>query len=245
MSFKRLQIRYQTARSLPAPYAYFYTFTASQSAANTLQVELAITYPDRDDIDDDELIAEGYTRDDDFSWTGKLPRAWSETLGNLIAKTRLQPVDEDVLDEDDDFWDMTIEADGVSKQGRPANVDDWQYLMQELIQASYESIGRERPFELTYLNLNRHQGDQEIQLTASFSDRSVKVLRIENRREQAQTLPWTALQRIMSKVYEHDFDAEAAHAKRPRIDGQWLNLGGEEWYNISSLRALTKLFNEL
>lgn len=245
MSFKRLQIRYQTARSLPAPYAYFYTLAVNPVSNNTLQIDLAITYPGRDDIDDDELIAEGYTRDDDFNWTGKLPKTWLDTLTNLIAKTRLRSFNEDELDEDDDFWGMTIEGNGTSTYGRPANVDDWQYLVQELIQAAYESVGRERPFELTYLNLSSQQGNQELHLTASFAERTVKILSIQNQRERTQTLPWVTLQQMMSKVYEHDFDPEDAQLKRPKRDGQWLNLGTDEWYDISSLRFLTKLFKEL
>ncbi|MBD2754341.1 hypothetical protein [Spirosoma validum] len=245
MSFKRLQIRFQTARSLPAPYSYFYTLAVQPVANNALQIDLAITYPDRDDIDDDELIAEGYTRDDDFSWSGKLPKAWLDTVANLTAKTRLQPLEEDTLAEDDDFWAMTIEANGNTKQGNPTNADDWQYLIQELIQAAYESIGRERPFELTYLNLNPQQEDYEVHLTASFAERSVNVLIRQNRRERSQTLPWSTLQQLMSRVYEHDFSPDDTQLKRPKRDGRWLNLGGEEWYDVSNLRALTKLFQDL
>ena len=77
MSFQRLQIRYQTARSLPAPYAYFYTLTAKPAGASEVQIDLAITYPDRDDIDDDELIAEGFTRNDDLTWSGGYPKPWA------------------------------------------------------------------------------------------------------------------------------------------------------------------------
>lgn len=245
MSFKRLQIRYQTARSLPAPYAYFYTLTAHPIASNALQIDLAITYPDRDYIDDDELIAEGFTRDDDFSWKGQLPKAWLDIVTNLVSKTRLQPIDEDTLAEEDDFWDMTIEDGGRPKPGKPANVDDWSYLVQELMQAAYESLGRERPFELTYLNLSSQQGDQEVHLTASFAERTVKVLNRQNRREHAQTLPWATLQQLMRKVYEHEFSPDDALPKRPRHEGRWLNLGSEEWYDISNLRTLTKALQEV
>lgn len=245
MSFKHLLIRYQTARSLPAPYSYFYTLTAQPVAGNALQVDLAITYPDRDDIDDDELIAEGFTRDDDFSWSGRLPKAWLESVTNLLSQTRLQPLDEDRLGEDDDFWNMTTEVDGSRKQGKPTKADDWQYLVQELMQAAYESIGRERPFELTYLNLTSQKGDQEVHLTASFAERTVHVSRIQNRRERTQTLPWESLQRIMSKVYEHDFASGEAQPRRPKRDGHWLNLGGDEWYDVRDFRTLTNVLNEL
>ncbi|GAB3719187.1 hypothetical protein [Spirosoma lituiforme] len=246
MSFKSLQIRYQTARSLPAPYSYFYTLSITTVAANALQVALAITYPDREDIDDDELIAEGYTRDDDYAWSGRLPRAWWESLAALVRKTRLQPLNEDELDEEDDFWDITIEPDnGTKTSGKPTKPDDWQYLMQELIQATYEALGRERPFELTYLNLSDPREELELRMTASFVDRSVKLTTVENRREQTKTLPWSTLQHVMSQVYSYDYDPDDAQLKRPRRDGQWLNLGTEEWYDISTYRAVGKLFRDL
>lgn len=245
MSFNRLQIRYQTARSLPAPYAYFYTLTAQPVAPDAIRIDLAITYPDRDDIDDDELLAEGFTRDDDFSWSGQLPKAWLEAATTLIAKTRLQPLDEDGLDEDDDFWNITVEAGGASKQGNPTSADGWHYLVQELMQAAYESTGRERPFELTYLNLGSQPGDKELRLTASFAERTVEVLSIQSGQESTQTLPWATLRRIMHKVYEHDFDPGEAQFNRPKGDGHWLNLGGEEWYNVGDLPALIKLLGEL
>ncbi|RYF59686.1 MAG: hypothetical protein EOO39_32980, partial [Cytophagaceae bacterium] len=142
--------------------------------------------------------------------------------------------------------DVTIEADGGKKNtGMPANPDDWQYLMQELIQATYEAMGRERPFELTYLNLSDPKEDQELRLTASFAERTVKITTVENRREQAKTLAWPTLQHVMSQVYTYDYDPEDAQLKRPKRDGQWLNLGTEEWYEISNYRALGKLFRDL
>jgi hypothetical protein len=246
MSFKSLQIRYQTARSLPAPYAYFYTLAINKVAGNAIQVNLEITYPDRDDIDDDELIAEGYTRDDDYAWSGQLPKTWWESIANLVRKTRLQPLNEDELDEDDDFWDITLETDnGNSSQGKPAKADDWQYLMQELIQATYEAVGRERPFELIYLSIGSQPGEQEIRLTASFADRTVKITSLENRREQTKMLPWSTLQHVMGQVYTNDYDPDDALLKRPKQEGQWLNLGTEEWYDISRFKNLVKLFRGL
>lgn len=247
MAFQRLSFRYQTARSLPAPYAYFCTLTARSAASNALQIDLTMTYPDRDDIDEDELIAEGFSRDDDFSWSGPLPKAWLDSLAHLTAKTRLRPFREDDLGEDDDFWDLKIGDDKTTQQGQPDNADDWQYLLQELIQAIYERMGRERPFMVTYLHVDERQ-TSEVRITASFAERTVDVISIRDRRERTQTLPWTALQRIMSRVYEHDFDPEEAQLKRPegpKAEGSWLNLGGDEWYDVHQMRTLTKLFHDL
>ena len=238
MSFTSLQIRYQTARSLPAPYAYFYTLTA-KPAGSDVQLDLAITYPDRDDIDDDELIAEGFTRDDDFRWAGRLPGAWLRALSDVVDKTRLQSLDEEKLGEDDDFWELTLDG---GQPGKPANADDWQYVVQELIQATYEADKRERPFELTFLDNDGRGPGQELILTASFVDRSVTV---RAGRNGSRTLPWSTLQRVMSTVYSVDFDPEATLDRRPKTTGQWLNLGTDDWYDVAEFREVSKLLRSL
>lgn len=246
MSFQRLQIRYQTARSLPAPYAHFYTLTLQLTGTETLQVDLAITYPDRDDIDDDELIAEGFTREDDLTWSGNLPKAWADTLTTLVRATRLQPFDEDALGEDDDYWAMVLGINnGTRKEGTPPNTTDWQYTVQELIQAVYERLNRERPFELTYLD-NRGGGVSiERRLMASFAERSLTLLSNQGQREQKRALPWASLQEVMTRVYETDYDPDEAQLKRPARSGQWLNLGGEEWYDVSSRNSLIRFLTDL
>ena len=238
MPFANLKIRYQTARSLPAPYAYFYTLTAKLTGSE-VQIDLAITYPDRDDIDDDELMAEGFTRNDDFSWSGRLPNAWLRAFGDVADKTRLQPVDEEQLGEDDDFWDISLDG---SQAGKPTNADDWQYLIQELIQATYEADKRERPFELTFLD-SRGPG-RELVLTASFVDRTV-IIRDRSHRDGARTLPWSTLQRVMSTVYSVDFDPDTTLDRRPKTTGQWLNLGTDDWYEVGKFQTITKLLYSL
>lgn len=241
MSFKTLQIRYQTARSLPAPYAFFYTLTLTPLVGE-LGVDLALTYPDRDDIDDDELLADGFTRDDDLTWAGRLPQTWRQTIMTLADKTRLQSVDESLLGEEDEFWDVRIEpANGPAKQGRPEQTDDWQYVVQELIQAIYELAGRERPFDLIYVQVGGPAGPAEVRLTASFANRTVQVLTKQNQQERTRTLPWSTLQHVMSAVYAPDYDPEEAQLRRPKQPGHWLNLGTEEWYDIGTFTEVIKV----
>jgi len=243
--FKNAQIRFQTARSLPAPYAYFFTLSARPAFTDYLAVDLGVTYPDREDIDEDELIAEGYTREDDFTWSGRLGQMWQQALESLVRTTKLTPLNEEDLDEDDDFWEVTLTAEeGIQTAGMPENYEKWQYLIQELMQATYEAAGRERPFILTYLEPKR-DGDYEVNLTASFVERTVKVETINNRRSQLKTLPWKQLQPIMSTVYDIDFEQQEAELKRPRRDGAWLNLGTEEWHDVGQYEDIVDLFRKI
>ena len=241
--FKNAQIRFQTARSLPAPYAYFFTLTAQPAFTDSLAVDLSITYPDREDIDEDELIAEGYTRNDDFVWNGRLGQIWQQAVETLVRNTTLELLNEDDLDEDDDFWEVTLTTeDGTQTAGMPKNYEAWQYLIQELMQATYEASERERPFDLTYLEPKRDGGEYEVHLTASFVERTVKIETIQHRRSTLKTLPWKQLQPIMNTIYGLDFEPEEAEQKRPRHDGAWLNLGTDEWHNVGQHEAIVDLF---
>lgn len=243
MSFKNLQLRYQTAAIMPGPFAHFYTLTLSPAAQNTLQTAISIDYPDREELDEEDIIGEGFTLDDNFDWSGRLPQTWLDRVTAQVKKTRLMPFHEDDLGENDDFFELTLEtAEEKTSQGQPADRDSWQYLAQELIQATYEAAGREHPFALTYLDLTQ-VSNTELRLTASFEKRTLTVETSAG--TQPRPLPWDELQRIMSQVYSADYNPEEAILVRPKQDGRFLNLGNEEWYNISDQPALHKLFRNL
>jgi hypothetical protein len=188
------------------------------------------------------LIAEGFTRDDDFKWSGQLPKAWLQAITDVVDKTRLQPLDEDKLGEDDEFWELTLSS---GKPGKPANADDWQYVIQELIQATYEADKRERPFELTFLDIDSRGTVQDLVLTASFAERTVVVRDARKPRDGSRTLPWSSLQHVMSTVYSIDFDPQTTLDRRPKTSGQWLNLGTDDWYDIRQQPKLSRVLMAL
>ena len=232
-ALQNLQIRFQSAAEMPPPYTHFYTLTVRPLPDRQLEVAFSITYTDRDELDADEIIAEGFTADDDFDWKGKLPAVGHPALESLVSKTRLQPLRADRLPNDRDFFELTIGAEN-DKGGQPANQPDWQYLTQELIQAIYEAAGRERPFELTFVDIQRGT-TAETQLTASFVKREVQG----KSGQRSKNLPWAELQPLMSEVYGVQYLYEEALPKLPKRDGQFLNLGEELWFELG--RAVVDL----
>ena len=230
--FKSAEVRYQTAPIVPPPYTHFYTLAFRPAFKEYLHVDLSITYTDREDLDEEDIIGEGFTLDDNYSWSGRLPLTWLETATSLIRKTRLQAFDEDKLTDNDEYFLLTLEQEsGGAQSGVPTPKNDWQYFIQELMQAVYEASEREKPFEFTYLD-HRSGSPTEVHLTGLFSRREVQVDIRRKGRNQTRTLPWNDLQSVMEAIYGVEYLPEEALAKPAPNKGQYLNLGEEEWYEL-------------
>lgn len=244
MLFDSLTVRFQSAGMIPPPYAHFYTLTA-RPTGQRLAVNFSITYTDREELDEEDITGEGFTLSDDFAWAGELGTAWVSVLDGLVKQTKLEPFDENALGEEDDFIEVTVSHhNGQPRPGTPADPEAFLYPIQELIQAIYEAGGKEKPFELIYLRYQR-TGDLELRLTASFAERSLRLSRRENQRDQPKTLPWTALQSIMGVVYAHDYHPDDSLPRPPKRDGHYLNLGGDEWYDITTLTDVQQALERL
>jgi hypothetical protein len=244
MPFVSLHIRFQSAGMIPAPYTHYYELTARRHG-KSLEVEFSIAYTDREELDEEDIVGEGFTMTDDFSWSGQLGADWLPVLDQLVATTKLGPFDETALEEDDDFLEVTIDV-GLDdpEVGTPANAETFLYAIQELIQAIYEAGGKEKPFELSYLSYQR-SGDSEVHLQAQFATRTVKLVTVQNRQEQHRTLPWEQLQGLMSRVFAHDYIPGEGTPKPPKRDGHYLDVGGNEWYDIGTLTDVHEALAEL
>lgn len=230
---------------IPAPYTHFYKLSAMPGPKNGLQVDFEITYTDREGLDEEDITGEGFTMTDNFTWAGQLGTAWLPIIDKLATKTKLDAFDEAALDEDDDFLEVTIDTGAGSKQvGTPVDAASFLYPIQELIQAIYEAGGKEKPFELSYLSQQR-SGDVEVHVQATFAERTVKLVIVQDRQERRSLLPWPALQTLMSRVFVHDYDPTEGMARPPKRDGHFLHVGGDEWYDIGPLDDVQETLESL
>ncbi|MGA0558586.1 hypothetical protein ACO2Q8_18135 [Larkinella sp. VNQ87] len=229
-----MEIRYQTALVVPPPYAHFFTITLRTRSEKGLPVDLTMTYTDREELEEDEIVGEGFTGDDDYEWSGYLPAAWQQPIENLIQKTQLKPFKEEELPENQDYFQVEIDKKGAGKQaGSPLHRAEWQFLSQELIQAVYEVSGKEKPFEATYLDIA--SGNRtEASLRASFGRREVRLDTRQNQQTHSVTLPWKEVRSIMETIYGVDYNPEGALVNPPRKPGRYLNLGTPEWFDLST-----------
>lgn len=224
-AFRKLTVHFETSAQLPPPYSYQYVLTLTP-AGQALNAHLKLTYTHRDELDADEIEAEGFTDNDDYQWSGDLEKVWRDELEKVLAKTRL--AENLIHDEETDFLTLNWETDVVAS-GQPKNTDDWQYLAQELLQAIYETSEKERPFELHILDTTS-QGSREAILTASFRSRTAQVKRVVDGKSSLRFYPWQDLPSLMEVLYAGDWLTDVAVAQKPKRNGLYLNPGDGLWY---------------
>jgi hypothetical protein len=224
-------IKFQTAAILPAPYAYYYTLHLTPEA-EALKVSLHQQYLDRDEVDEDTILDEGFTLDDDFSWKGKLAEVWQLELRKMLEEQDLET--ELDITENDNFIEIELHpSSGQTERLYPDDQIRWDYFLQELIQAIYESAGRERSFEIEYRAL---QNDEELDLkvNARFSER---VITVSRNNSAPMPLPWMWVKEIMGIVFKADFIEEEAQEDQPKLTGKYLSIGDGLWYKLGTAVA--------
>ena len=226
----KLTIRFETAPNVPPPYAYQYEL-ALEVTSEALQANLRLTYLDREDLEPDEIEAEGFTENDDYDWRGNLDGVWREQLAQLVEKTTLKA--EANTTDNDDFVELEIQTDEKTATGAPKNRRDWLNMAQEILQAVLETAGKDRPFELQILE-NNQTGALEAVLTASFAKRSAQVKRVENGKSALRYYPWHTLPQLMETLYAPDYETENLPTKKPTQKGLFVNIGDGFWYEIGT-----------
>lgn len=224
----KLTLRFETAPNVPSPFAYQYEL-AMTFAPPSLHANLRLTYLDREDLEPEEIEAEGFTQNDDYDWQGQLEQVWQTQLEKIWEKTNLKT--EDDGGDNDDFLELEMQTATTLTAGLPKNYEDWHYMAQELLQAVFETAGKEHPFELKVLQNNEH-GSVEAILTASFKARSAQVKRIENGKSGLRHYPWHTLSDLMQALYTPHYENENVPTKKPTQSGVFVNIGDQFWYEI-------------
>ncbi|MFN3488714.1 MAG: hypothetical protein ACK4YV_06260 [Emticicia sp.] len=218
-------LKYQTAENIPAPFAH--AIEINGSFEQDLELSFELTYLDREDMTEDELMDEGFTSSDDFTWKGTLPKVWSDVVfGSLKSANELFIKS---LEPHQDFW----QVDFNGKSFYPKNTDAFKYLIEELQQAVYEKAGREAPLRLTFLK-NQSGENMEVAVSASFIERKLQLIRtnITDGSSETKVLAWDELNFILKNTFSGEFEAEYAHSKKPSHKGLFLNAGDELWYEV-------------
>lgn len=169
-----IELVYQTRLEKAAPYSFQCVFTL-KNLRSSLQVSVQQHFTERDQIPLEEIEAEGFTDDDDFSWEGILPQTWAIWLQSMLAQSDFH---EELKEE------IQLAPIHSNKAISPVQSESWEVFSEELLQACYESAGKESLMEMVWGKLEKNNFYEQARLLWSFRDRSVtgEILNGEKRR---------------------------------------------------------------
>lgn len=208
-----VKISYQTLQ-LPPPHAFAYTLDLA-FGENEVAITYELEFLNRDDITKEEIEEEGFSEDDDYKWNGTLGAEWAAMLKESLEAIELE-------DESEDFniyLHVEINDGDERRDGMVVLAEEWDYKLQELIQAIYEKAGIEKPLALLCMAIEGNQRSF-YEVKGSFEKRTAWVNKTE--------ISWEALHDLMADIYTIDFDQEAV--KKPEKDGLWIDPDGDSGY---------------
>jgi len=219
----RLEIDFDSG-SIPPPFSHVYKLKIAfeKGFVNT---QLDLQYTEREELSEDEILDEGFSLDDDYSYKGELPTVWEEPFKDLYASTRWS--NKKQLGGDGGIKVLAKDRHGKIVRGIPNNPDDWQYLAQEFIQAIYEISEKEKPLHLQYY-ANSTEGEFFYDLTVKFATRKVEVV-INGDKHLAD---WEQTKNLLGYIYLPDYDYDQAKENKPSKRGHYINLGDGFWHEF-------------
>lgn len=209
----KIELSYQT-HHLPAPYAFSAVFHI-QLKESRVSVDFHQTYLGRDDVSEEEILAEGFSLEDDFSWTGTLGSNWTRPIKAVVQSNKLDQPNED-------FY---LHVSSEEANGYPDLASD--LIIQELLQAVLEAALREAPLFVHFFEkkLKTH-------ISWEFSNRKVLI----NNKEWN----WDESYELMKILYSFDFE-ELKPSKKPV--NQSVSFDEKKWFVLNKETSLWKVFD--
>lgn len=224
---------------VPPPYSHVFRLALDWGKDN-LVVNLDLHYTEREELSEQEILDEGFTLNDDYSYHGKLNSVWIHPMQDLFATTRW-------TNKDIDEGGITVTPIEKGKDEGvkiPANQEEWQLMAQDLIQAIYETVKKELPLTVNY-RLVENDLTTDCSLTVHFSNREV----IFEKAGKSRTIHWEYAIQLMKVVFTPDYHYELAKEEPGKKRGAYIDCGDGFWHELGkgvvnidpSFDAVTKI----
>jgi hypothetical protein len=221
---QKIIVQYQTVQS-PPPYSFEYQMVISL-AETGMEVDFKLFYTDRDELTEEEITDEGFTMQDDYSWSGVLPVIWNQEILSMHKKEKWQ---KEPHSKAENYLEMSFDESG--EVVFPQDQEAWEYFLQEIIQAIYEVSGKEMSLFISYWDM-LEQAKLKIDLQVLFAERKALVDIDQDGKRTQKEINWATLKDLLQWVYTADFLYEKAETKQPKLYGKYLNTGEGYWFNF-------------
>lgn len=220
-TFTGLVLEYDSG-IVPPPYSHVFRLAMDWSTGGLI-ADLVLHYTEREELSEGEIVDEGFTLNDDYSYKGSLNPVWIKPLQQLYEKTR--------------WTNKDIEEGGITvtqlEKGKdegvkiPSNQEEWQLIAQDLIQAIYETVKKEAPLKVKYRSV---PGDTFIDcsLTVYFSNREV----IFEKNGTTRVINWDYAIQLMKIVFTPDYHYELAKEEAGKKRGAYIDCGDGYWHEL-------------
>ena len=255
-SVHQLDIFFDAGENVPPPFHYAYHLELTLRE-DKLDAAFDLKYLHREDLTEEEIIEEGFTPDDDWSWKGSLPKLWLLTLKDQLQKS-LWPNKPKEAQEGEALLEIQLlnKAGEELFSGRPADVQSWEYFLQEMMQAVFEVAKKEAPLNLHYKEVNHLNQSIEIWVAASFAERQANARQQGMEGPAVKEISWVELKKLLKTVYMPEYDYDSARDEEPKKMGRFLSTGEGLWFtfgesllepsaNTNSLERLQETFKGL
>ena len=207
---------------IPAPYSHVYRLLLDWSSSELI-AELELHYTDREDLSEEEIIDEGFTLNDDFSYQGKLDYVWKKIISVQFEKTKWSGRH---LDE----GGLVISSLNQGKPGpqkTPIDQENWQMFAQDVIQAIYETSGKEAPLTVHYRQVTS-EASIDCSITMNFSTREA----IFTVNHESRTINWEYAVQLLKLVFSPDYTYDLAKEKPGTKHGEYIECGDGYWHEL-------------
>lgn len=207
---------------IPPPYSHVFRLSLDWSKGD-LYVELDLHYTDREDLTQDEILDEGFTQNDDYSYKGLLNSTWIKTIKAEFEKSKWSGKSL----EDGGISINPIENGKETKAKIPSNQEEWQLMAQDLIQAIYETTQKEAPLTVQYRQVD-NETSRNSSITIHFSTREV-LFDLDGK---SRNINWEYAIQLMKLIFTPDYNYEIAKTEPGKKRGAYIECGDGYWHEL-------------
>lgn len=207
---------------IPPPYSHVYRISLDWSKGN-LHAKLDLHYTDREDLSEAEILEEGFTLSDDYSFDGELNPVWIKAV-----QQKTESVKWSGKSMDDGGIIVKLSENGQEGKVKiPADQEGWQLFGQDLIQAIYETSQKEAPLTVHYREVSTDK-IEDCEITVHFSDRSV----IFKHEDENRSINWEYTVQLMKLIFTPDYNYEFAKEEPGKKRGSYIECGDGYWHEL-------------